>query len=174
MAFLPQQRLASRHFDPLRELEDFRERMRGVLEATFAGLPEVGEGVWSPLVDVEETDDAYILEAELPGVDRKDVRVELEGSELVIAGERKERPRSGVLRRRGRVTGRFEYRIALGQEIDPERIDASLVDGVLTLRVPKGERAQRRKIEVKTGAGRTPAGRTSASPARARTTRRTR
>jgi HSP20 family protein len=72
-------------------------------------------------------------------------------SELVITGEIKERERRGVLRRRTRRLGRFDYRVTLPGEADPEGIDASLDDGVLTVRVPKPERAQPRRIEVKSG-----------------------
>ena len=168
MALLPQQRL-SPQLDPFRELEDFRERMRGMLERTFTGLPELVSAAWSPLADVEETDDAYLLEIELPGVRREDVTVELEGSDLVVSGEVEERERKGVLRRQARPVGRFEYRLSLPQKIDPDRIEASLSDGVLTLRAPKIEHAQRRRIEVKSAARRTPAQRRT--PASRRRTR---
>ena len=90
-----------------------------------------------------------MIEAELPGVKEKDVNIELVGNELAISGETKERERKGVLRRQTRRTGRFEYRVTLPDHLDAEEIDAKLADGVLTVRVPKSERAQRRKIEVK-------------------------
>jgi HSP20 family protein len=167
MALLLQQRLTPQ-LDPLRELEDFRERMRGMLERTFTGLPELVTAAWSPLADVEETDDAFLLEIDLPGVSRQDVTVELEGNELVVSGEIKERERKGVLRRQARPTGRFEYRLALPQKIDPDRIEAGLSDGVLTLRAPKIEQAKRRRIEVKSAARKTPATRTTASRRRTR------
>jgi HSP20 family protein len=167
MALLPQQRLAPQ-FDPLRELEDFRERMRGMLERTFTGLPELVSATWSPLADMEETDDAFLLEIDLPGVSRDDVTVELEGNELVVSGEVKERDRKGILRRQARPTGRFEYRLGLAQKIDPDRIEANLADGVLSLRVPKSEQAQRRRIEVKSAAGRTPAARPTTARRRSR------
>jgi HSP20 family protein len=126
--------------------------MRRMLEQTFGGfgLPSLAERAgWSPLVDIEETDDAYVVEAELPGVDRKDVNVELVGSELTITGEAKEPERKGIVRRRNRRTGRFEYHVNLPGHVDAAKIDARLADGVLSVRVPKSERAQRRKIEVK-------------------------
>src|SRR5512134_2569331 len=106
-------------------------------------------GVWSPFVDLEETDDGWVIEADLPGVRRDDVSVELRDRELAIRGELKERERTGVLHRRTRRTGRFDYRVTLAADIDPERVDASLHDGVLTVRVPKLEHAQARQIKVK-------------------------
>jgi HSP20 family protein len=106
-------------------------------------------GSWMPLADIEETEDAWIIEAELPSVKRDDVNVELRDSELIITGEIKEKERKGVLRRRARRTGQFEYRVTLPAPADEEHIEAKLHDGVLTVRVPKSERARPRRIEVK-------------------------
>jgi HSP20 family protein len=135
-------------WDPFRELEYLSERMGQLVRGTTedsdgAGLP------WAPLADISETDDAWIIEAELPGVDPDDVNVELRDSELAIWGELKEREREGVLRRRTRRVGQFDYRVTLPGEADPDRIEARLDDGVLTVRVPKPEQARPRRIEVK-------------------------
>jgi HSP20 family protein len=145
-------RLAPERWEPLSELEQVTERMRRMLEQTFGGFGSsllTEAGGWSPLVDIEETDDAYVVEAELPGVKEKDVNIELVGNELAITGEIKERQRKGTLRRQTRRTGRFDYRVTLPDHVDADKIDAKLAEGVLTVRVPKSERAQRRKIEVK-------------------------
>src|ERR671931_449248 len=103
---------------------------------------------WSPLVDIEETDDAYVIEAELPSVKREDVNIELVGNDLQITGEIKERERTGTVQRRTRRSGRFAYRVTLPTRVDADKIDANLADGVLTVRVPKSERDQRRRIEI--------------------------
>ncbi len=145
-------RLAPERWEPLSEFEQVTERMRRMLDETFGsfGWPSSAEtGGWSPLVDIEEADDAYLVEAELPGVRREDVNIELVGNELTITGEVKQRERKGALRKQTRRTGRFEYRVSLPTQVDADKIDAGLKDGVLTVRVPKSERAQRRKIEVK-------------------------
>ncbi|HZR93664.1 MAG TPA: Hsp20/alpha crystallin family protein [Gaiellaceae bacterium] len=144
-------------WEPFQELERVTERMRRVLEETFGGFgwPSLWPSfpreaaAWSPLVDLEEQDDAYVLEAELPGVKRGDVNVELVGNELTITGELKEKERTGTLRRRTRRTGRFDYRVRLPEQVDPDKIEASMAEGVLTVRVPKAERARRKKIEIK-------------------------
>jgi HSP20 family protein len=135
-------------WDAFRELEDFRERIGRLLEA-FGGSPDMRGGGWSPLVDVEETDDAYVFEVDLPGVRREDVEVEVDGNELRVFGEVSERERTGVLRHQARRTGRFDYRSTLPGEVDPERIEAGLADGVLTVRVPKSRRSQARRIEIR-------------------------
>ena len=144
---------APERWQPFSEVEQVSERIRRMLDQTFGGLswPSAFTETagWSPLVDIEETDDSYVLEAELPGVKREHVDIEVVGNELTISGEVKEREHKGALRRRMRRTGRFEYRVSLPSQVDPERIDAQLKEGVLTLQAPKAERAQRRRIEVK-------------------------
>src|SRR5215216_2610647 len=99
---LPERRSAKapERWEPLREFEQVTERMREMLDRTFGGFgwsPLLQEGAWSPLVDIEETDDAYVVEAEVPGVKREDVNIELVGNELTITGEIKEKERKGVL-----------------------------------------------------------------------------
>jgi HSP20 family protein len=140
----------ARRWEPAGDFEQITEQMRQLLDETFGGpLALVAELPWTPPVDVEEQDDAYVIEAEVPGVKREDVNIELVGKELTISGEIKERERAGILRRRTRRVGRFEYRVVLPSDVDGERVEAKLDDGVLSVRVPKAERAQRRKIEVK-------------------------
>jgi len=139
-------------WEPVRELEQVGERMRRMLDETFGGLSWPAfiqeQAGFRPHVDIEETDEAYVVEAELPGVKREDVSIELVGNELTISGEIKERERKGVLRRQTRRTGRFHYQVGLPSQVDAEMIDAKLSDGVLTVRVPKSERAERKRILI--------------------------
>jgi HSP20 family protein len=134
-------------WEPFRELESLHSQMGELMDSVWAPMG-VGNGVWVPVVDIEEAEDAWLVEAELPGVDRKDVNVELRDSELAITGEIKERERKGILRRRTRRAGRFDFRVALPGEVDADHIDAKLRDGVLTVRVPKAEQARPHRIEV--------------------------
>jgi HSP20 family protein len=108
-----------------------------------------GMAAWAPPVDIVETDDAWVVEAELPGVDPDDVSVEVRDSELSISGEIKERERAGILRRRTRRVGAFDFQVTLPGQADTEHVEATLRDGVLTVRVPKPEQARPRRIEVK-------------------------
>jgi len=136
-------------WEPARELEQLQNQMERWMESVWSPIAAGNGGTWLPVADIEETDDAWIIEAELPGADRKDVTVELRDSELLISGEIKQKERKGVLRRRTRRTGEFEYRVTLPGQTDAESIDASLHDGVLTVRVPKANQAKPRRIEVK-------------------------
>lgn len=121
------------------EFAQIWERMGQFLEST-------GEGGWIPAVETDEADDVYVVRAELPGMKSDDVDVELSGNELRITGEVKEKAEGKTLRRRH---GRFFYRAVLPVDADPEKVDAHLADGILTVRVPKAAQARSRRIEVK-------------------------
>ena len=101
-----------------------------------------------PAADVVETDSAYVIEVELPGVRREDVDVNLNGNELVVTGEVKERKREGLFRRRARRVGEFELRVTLPGYLRDGDIEASLAHGVLTVYVPKAESTKSSKITV--------------------------
>ena len=136
-----------RRFEPFREFDQLQAQMGELLESALAGAP--GEGApWIPAVDIEETDDAWIVEAELPGVDKKDVDIQMNDSELVVRGEIKERERAGILRRRTRRVGEFEFRVTLPGQTDAEQIDAKLDGGVLAIRIPKPQETQPRHIDI--------------------------
>ncbi|MCW3033168.1 MAG: hypothetical protein QOK19_1573 [Solirubrobacteraceae bacterium] len=145
----PQQ--AEARWEPFGELEQFNRQFGRLLDSVWSPVASGNGGTWTPLADVEETEDAWIVEAELPSVEGDDINVELRDSELIISGEIKEKERKGVLRKRTRRTGEFEYRVVLPGQADEEHVEAKLHDGVLSVRVPKSERARRRRIEVKPG-----------------------
>jgi HSP20 family protein len=147
---LPQPR-SVRRFEPFQEFEELQNQMGQLIESVLGPPARAGNGggSWSPLVDIEEAEDAWLVEAELPGVARKDVTVELRDSELEISGEIKERERKGTIRRQTRRTGRYDYRVQLPGHAEAEQIEATLHDGVLTVRVPKTEQTRPRRIEVK-------------------------
>ncbi|MFC5214161.1 Hsp20/alpha crystallin family protein [Streptomyces coerulescens] len=132
--------------NPLTEFDQLLSEMSGLMESTVgATAPAVA---WTPLADVTESDDAFHVEIELPGVKSKDINVEANGQELVVTGEIKEKERKGVLRRSTRRTGSFEYRLRLPGEVDTEKINAQMSDGVLNITVPKAEVAKPRHIEI--------------------------
>jgi len=141
-----------RRWDPVREVEEMQEQM-GQLMQRFIGEPlasVAGRGSpWFVPADIEETDDGFIVEIDLPNVKRDDIQLELRENALRIFGEVKEREHAGVLRRQTRRVGDFEYLVALPGDVDPAKVDATLSDGVLTVRVGKAVASQPRRIEIK-------------------------
>ncbi|MEV6851001.1 Hsp20/alpha crystallin family protein [Actinoplanes sp. NPDC051411] len=121
--------------------------MNDLLSTVLNGSPLAGNG-WTPLADITETDDAYLVEIDLPGVDRKDLTVEVAGDQLRVSGEIVEKEKVGWLRHRTRRVGQFHYQTLLPGGIDAEQISADLADGVLSVRVPKSETAKPRRITV--------------------------
>jgi HSP20 family protein len=134
---------APQRWDPFQQLEEMLRQ----LESTWP--QEAGDALaWTPPVDIEESEDAWILEAELPGVKQADMNVDVNDNEIVISGEAFERERKGILRRQTRRTGRFEFRAQLPGPIDPGGVEANVEDGVLTVRVRKPEQTRQRRIEI--------------------------
>jgi HSP20 family protein len=127
--------------DPFREFDELWERMGRLFEHTFEGRR--ASMPWVPTVEVTEQDDHYLLRAELPGIRRKDIQVEVDEHGLSIVGETAsdEHERGHILRRR---VGKFSYQTALPRDVNPDKAEASLHDGVLTIRLPRTQRSGRR------------------------------
>jgi HSP20 family protein len=110
-----------------------------------------GQAIWVPPVDIYETEDAFILEAELPGFTREDVEIELVENRLTLRGERK-RPsevKEEQYRRHERAYGRFERTFLLPALIDRDHVTAEMHHGVLTLRLPKSDLAKPKRIPIR-------------------------
>jgi HSP20 family protein len=140
-------------WDSFAEFGDLYQRMGQLLGGAFGGgWPPPVQG-WAPPADLSETDEAYLAEGGLPGVARDDISAELAGQELVISGEFTDTGKEGRALRRGRRSGRFEYRVLLpGQaDPDPDKVTAALADGVLTVTVPKAEAGKPRRIQITAG-----------------------
>jgi len=105
---------------------------------------------WRPLpLSVWQDDEAVYLEAELPGVAENDVDITVHKGVLTIKGERKE-PEEREYLHKGRTFGRFEQAISLPEQVDSDKVDASLTNGVLRIVVPKLPQVQPRKVLLKT------------------------
>lgn len=138
-----------------RGLRSFRSDMDRLFEDFLGGAGFLDrfwgeERAFTPAVDVKETDTHVVVEAELPGMDPKEIDVRLEGGALVLTGERKheeENDTKGV-HRVERYFGRFQRRIPLPDDINPEDVGATYQDGVLSVRVAKREDARPRSIPV--------------------------
>ena len=140
--------------DPLQELLELQERMNRLFDETLSrdrlDEPQVLHGSWVPVADVVERADAYVIELELPGLDRQEITVQAQGGELVVRGQRGPsaggRPES--FHRLERRHGPFSrsFRFPLG--IDVSAIAAELNEGVLRLTVPKPHSSPARRVHV--------------------------
>ncbi|WP_344322632.1 Hsp20/alpha crystallin family protein [Streptomyces macrosporus] len=128
--------------DPISEFENLWGEMNRFFRQ---GAMPTAERPWVPMVEEEEAEDAYIVRAELPGIPRDNVMVELDANELHITGQLSEEQQGKVLSRR---TGRFTYRTIVPNDIDSDRVEAEMADGVLTVRIPKSPRGKRRAIRI--------------------------
>jgi HSP20 family protein len=124
---------------------------------TFFEPPAGGNGSvmrrWSPAMDLVETQDQYVLKADLPGVSEGDVKIELDDNVLTVSGERKaahEEAKEGYFRVE-RAYGSFSRSLTLPEGVDADAISASFDRGVLEVRVPKPEQRKPRKVEIAVG-----------------------
>ncbi len=133
-------------WDPFADLN----RMHRDIERNFFG-PRTREADFAPPVDVHEDGDSLVLRAELPGVKREDVDIGIDGNVLTLKGERKlEKEETGrKYHRIERSYGTFVRQFQLPTNVDSTSVDATLSDGVLTLKLAKKQELKARKIEVK-------------------------
>lgn len=144
-------------WDPFRELESMHHRLTDLFDRPSLRRGDktewIGEGEWSPMVDVSEDDKRYTVKVELPEMKREDIKVSLENGVLSISGERKfEKEENGKKYHRvERSYGSFLRSFTLPDNADAAQVDAQYRDGVLTVNVGKSEKAKPRAIDVKIG-----------------------
>ena len=126
--------------------EDFVERFFNDSPWT----PETTKTSWAPRVEVRETEKEIYIDAELPGIDKKDVKVEVRDNTLTLSGEHTQETevKEGNYYRSERRYGSFERSFNLGDQIDTAKIDAAYKNGLLTLTLPKTEKALPKEIAV--------------------------
>jgi len=137
------------------EMQTLRERMNRLLEESRSGNGGAGgEGssprVWAPAVDVAETEHEIILHAELPGMHKEDIDIQLTGDTLTLRGERQlaNTQRGENFHRVERQYGVFQRTFQIEVPIDTAKVAASYEEGVLTVRLPKQEEVKPRQIEI--------------------------
>lgn len=139
-------------WDPFKELEEIQSRMTRMFEEAFGRSSFAIErtGTWSPTVDVYETDKDYVIRAELPGIDRKDIEIEVKENALTLKGEKKreEEVKEENYYLLERCYGSFSRTFTLPPIADLSKASASYRDGVLEVRVPKREEAKPQKIKI--------------------------
>jgi HSP20 family protein len=148
-------------WEPLREFSTLQNEMNRLFNTVF-DAPTAGNGGstlrrWMPAMDLVETDDHFVLRADLPGLAEEDVKIEFEDGTLTVSGERKaehESKNEGYYRVE-RAFGTFSRSLTLPQGIDPEAVAAHFDRGVLEVRIPKPEEKKPRRIEIGTGGQKT-------------------
>ena len=141
-------------WNPWNEFVSLRERMNRMFEDSLF-RPErhedgVGLGAWSPAVDMFEKDDKFVIKAELPGLDKKDVNVDLQNGVLTLKGERKHESevKEENFYRREMSYGKFMRSFRLPADVDADKIRAEFQNGLLTVEVPKPEEHKPKQIKV--------------------------
>jgi HSP20 family protein len=144
-------RYPTRRWDPLAGLpgfDDLFDQMSRMLTSAFPDVARISVNSWSPPVDIQETDEDYMVEADLPGVRPDDVTIDLEGKELHIRGHYGGAEDGDGEPQRVRRSGHFDYRLTLPGEVRSESCSANLEHGVLRLRLPKASSGARQRIAV--------------------------
>ena len=140
-------------WNPFRELEEMQNRLNSVFNVPQGEKAEEPFlfADWAPAVDIQETNDEYLVKADLPDVKKEDIKIELVNGVLTIEGERKqEKEEKGKkLHRVERQYGQFLRRFTLPEEIDAAKIAAEFKDGVLNVKLPKSPNSKPKKIDIK-------------------------
>ena len=112
---------------------------------------ELENAVWSPLTDISENKDQYILKMDLPGVSKENLKLSFNDGELIISGERKQEKegKDSKYHRIERTYGKYFRAFTLPQTIQADKINAEFKDGQLTVTVPKSEEAKPKELEIK-------------------------
>ncbi len=142
-------------WDPFDAFLGLQEDLNRLFRKGWLRSPEFGSifsetGTWAPAIDVYETNDSVVIEAELPGVDPKDVDVSVDEDTLTIKGERKlekEIKEENYLRVE-RAYGKFQRSMRLPAEVDVDKIKASYENGVLKINVPKVEPRKPKTVQI--------------------------
>ena len=147
--------MAITRYDPFARLNQLQREMSQLFERT---LPSAGEETnalvaseWMPAVDIREESDRYLIAMDLPGINPNEVEISMENGVLSIKGERKfeKEDKQENYRRVERARGVFFRRFVLPDMADAENIGATYKDGVLEVVIPKSEKAQPKKIPIK-------------------------
>ncbi len=136
-------------FDPFRELQDIERRIGAVLQANRPAMPKVES--FTPAVNEKVDEKGYYLEIDLPGVKKENIEISVNDGVLTISGERKlEKKEEGEnYTRIESFFGRFERAFKLPADADLDNIEAKYEDGVLKIFIPKKQKPEGKRIEVK-------------------------
>jgi len=140
-------------WDPVNDMQAFQDDMNRVFSEFFGRAPgrrTLTEGLWAPLMDIEETKDELVIKAEVPGMAKDDIKIQINHDVLSISGERKheEETKDKTYHRIERTYGKFQRIIRMPTEVQSAKTKASYENGVLTIRIPKSEEVKPREIAI--------------------------
>jgi HSP20 family protein len=146
-------KMAIKRWDPMKELLQMQERMTRLFDEIF---PRVGRGEiepfggWVPAVDIYETPEKVVIEAEVPGVEKDNIKIEYSNGVLTIKGERKleKEVKEEDYHRLERSYGSFQRSFSIPSTVDPDKINAVYKNGVLKIELPKQEKAKPKEIKI--------------------------
>jgi HSP20 family protein len=139
-------------FSPMRELMSMHDQLNRLFDENLArtGTSEVDYGTWAPAVDLREEADSFILQADLPGVKKDDIEINVENSVLTIRGERRfeQEVKKETYHRIERAYGKFTRAFTLPSRVKAEGITANYKDGTLEVVIPKAEESKPKRISI--------------------------
>jgi HSP20 family protein len=144
-------------WEPLRELSSLQHEMNRLFNTVFDAPAGAGNDRaarrWVPAMDLVETEEHFVLRADLPGMSQEDVKIELEDNTLTVSGERKAQheEREEGFYRVERSFGSFSRSLTLPKGVDADAVSASFDQGVLEVRIPKPEETKPRRISIAVG-----------------------
>ncbi len=137
-------------WEPFSDLVSLRDDMDRFFETFFGQHPEGREGFWTPIVDIEESNGNILVKAEIPGMEKDEIKVSVRDNMLTISGERKQEieTKDKTFHRIERSYGKFSRTITLPSEVNADKVKAAYKDGVLNIILPKPESVKPKQIEV--------------------------
>ncbi len=137
-------------WEPFRDMLSLRADMDRLFSSLFGGAHEEREGLWAPIVDIEEDNDSILVKAEIPGMSKEDIKVSVQSNILTITGERKHESetKNKTFHRVERSYGKFSRMITLPTDVDSDKVKANYKDGILSIVLPKPETVKPKHIDV--------------------------
>ena len=137
-------------WDPFRDLENLRENVNKLFQESMGRPSRESSASWAPPVDVMEDEDKIVLRAEVPGMQKEDIDIEMTGDTLTIKGERKfeneEKQKDYV--RIERAYGQFQRSFTIGVPVKANKVKANYQNGILEITIPKAEETKPKKVEI--------------------------
>jgi HSP20 family protein len=137
-------------WDPAREVDTLQGEVNRLFDTFFGGSNDVRTRRWVPAMDLVESDEHLVLRADLPGLDKDDVNIEIKDGVLTVSGERKteHEEKSEGFYRVERAFGSFSRSLSLPEGIDAEKVSADFDKGVLEVRIPKPEQRKPHRVAI--------------------------